>query len=68
LDIFQERPDGFREKVAVLRNDEQKENLVIQYEYDTRTLSTAAKISIFSNGSYCVIRYSLPIVQSLLYK
>jgi hypothetical protein len=42
LDIFREKPHGYRERVAVLKNNKLKENLVIEYEYDTRTLSTSA--------------------------
>jgi hypothetical protein len=46
LDIFREKPHDYRERVAVLRKDNLKENLVIQYEYYTRILSTTTTCDI----------------------
>jgi hypothetical protein len=42
LDILEERPHGYRERVAVLRNDKLKETIIIQYGYSTRILSATA--------------------------
>lgn len=48
--IDEERPPGYRVRVAVLRNDKLKENLVIEYEYDTRILSTTAARDIIKGS------------------
>ncbi|MFL6470885.1 MAG: hypothetical protein ACJ71H_08550, partial [Nitrososphaeraceae archaeon] len=50
MDICEERPPGYRVRVAVLRNDKLKENLVIEYEYDTRILSTIAARDIIKGS------------------
>jgi hypothetical protein len=50
LYIYEERPPGSRVRVAVLRNYKLKENLVIEYEYDTKILSTTATRDILKGS------------------
>jgi hypothetical protein len=50
LYIDEERPPGYRVRVAVQRNDKLKENLVIEYEYHTRILSTTATRDIIKGS------------------